>query len=100
MAVARGHWRCADSRCWSCRRLVGCAAEFFAAETWTQQFPAAAPSARFAAATAGDAATGTVVLFGGCNSSACLFDDTWTWNGSTWTKQAPATSCTTGQRRQ
>ena len=37
-----------------------------------------------------DAATGTIVLFGGAASR--LLRDTWTWDGSTWTKQAPATS--------
>jgi hypothetical protein len=37
-----------------------------------------------------DAASGNIVLFGGIGSSE--FGDTWTWNGSTWTKQAPATS--------
>ena len=37
-----------------------------------------------------DAATGNVVLFGGNNGSSAL-RDTWTWDGATWTKQAPAT---------
>jgi hypothetical protein len=33
----------------------------------------------------------TVVLFGGYDSTnECLFDGTWTWDGTTWTKQAPA----------
>jgi hypothetical protein len=35
-----------------------------------------------------DAATSTVVLFGGENG--VLFHDTWAWNGTTWAKQAPA----------
>ena len=39
-----------------------------------------------------DAATGNAVLFGGLDSQSHLSDSTWTWNGSTWTKQAPATS--------
>ena len=38
-----------------------------------------------------DAATGTVVLFGGTNRHG-LLGDTWTWNGTTWTEQTPATS--------
>jgi hypothetical protein len=38
-----------------------------------------------------DAATSNVVLFGGAGVSGDL-GDTWTWDGSTWTKQAPATS--------
>ncbi len=37
-----------------------------------------------------DAATGNVVLFGGVNNT--YLGDTWVWSGSTWTKQAPATS--------
>ena len=39
-----------------------------------------------------DAATGTVVLFGGYSTGTALLGDTWTWDGTTWTKQAPATS--------
>ena len=35
-----------------------------------------------------DAATGTAVLFGGYGTRA--FGDTWTWDGTTWTQQAPA----------
>ncbi len=38
-----------------------------------------------------DAATGNIVLFGG-ESNQAISSDTWTWDGSTWTKQAPATS--------
>ena len=38
-----------------------------------------------------DAATGQVVLFGGYNGGAYL-GDTWTYNGTTWTQQSPATS--------
>jgi hypothetical protein len=34
---------------------------------------------------------GTVVLFGGQGANTDL-RDTWTWDGSTWTKQAPTTS--------
>ena len=36
-----------------------------------------------------DAATGTVVLFGGLGGHGDL-GDTWTWNGTTWTQQAPS----------
>jgi hypothetical protein len=36
-----------------------------------------------------DAATGTVVLFGGGGNHD--LGDTWTWDGTTWTQQAPAT---------
>ena len=38
-----------------------------------------------------DPATGNVVLFGGADALQ-RFGDTWTWDGTTWTKQAPATS--------
>jgi hypothetical protein len=55
--------------------------------TWTAQTPAAHPSARAEGAMVYDAATGTVVLFGGtgytttrCSGSgAVLFEQTWTW---------------------
>ncbi len=46
-----------------------------------------APSPRGGASMAYDPATGATVLFGGSSTN-----DTWTWNGSTWTRQFPATS--------
>jgi hypothetical protein len=55
---------------------------------WTKQHPAASPSARWGAAVAYDAATGTVVLFGGADQTDAPLDDTWVWDGSTWTEQA------------
>ena len=58
------------------------------AATWAKQAPAVHPPAREAAAMAYDAATGTVVLFGGYNGH--YLADTWTWDGTTWTKRAPA----------
>jgi len=61
--------------------------------TWTRQHPAASPAARFGAAVAYDAATGSVVLFGGAVGFGGRWgNDTWTWNGTTWTQQHPATS--------
>jgi len=60
--------------------------------TWTQQHPATSPSARFWGAMAYDAATRTVVLFGGADGGGNVLGDTWTWNGTTWTQQHPATS--------
>ena len=60
--------------------------------TWTKQAPATHPSARDSAAMAYDAATGTMVLFGGETGEGRLFGDTWTWDGTTWTQQHPATS--------
>jgi hypothetical protein len=59
--------------------------------TWTKQAPVAAPPARYGEAMAYDAATGTVVLFGG-QSRTGRFGDTWTWDGTTWTQQHPAAS--------
>ena len=65
--------------------------------TWTEQSPPASPSPRINSAMAYDAATGQVVLFGGFlvdPSSGALTptDETWVWNGSTWTKQVPASA--------
>jgi hypothetical protein len=57
---------------------------------WTEQTPATSPPTRDLAYIAYDAATGTVVLFGGAGHG--LLGDTWAWNGTTWTKQTPATS--------
>ena len=37
-----------------------------------------------------DPGTGQLVLFGGYDGG--FLDDTWTWNGSTWTQMTPATS--------
>jgi hypothetical protein len=65
--------------------------------TWTQQHPATHPSRRMNMAMAYDAGTGTVVLFGGAGVSGTagcdpICNDTWTWNGTTWTQQHPTTS--------
>jgi hypothetical protein len=57
-------------------------------KTWTQQNPAASPSAR-SAGMAYDAATQTVVLFGGTGSGGVVLTDTWNWNGTTWTRRPP-----------
>lgn len=59
---------------------------------WTQQSPAASPSARQGPGMAYDPTTGTVVLFGGGNSSGTKLGDTWTWDGVTWTQQFPPVS--------
>ena len=62
--------------------------------TWTKQAPKTSPSPRAGASMAYDAATGNIVLFGGFNrpSIGGELGATWTWDGSTWTKQAPDTS--------
>ena len=61
--------------------------------TWTQQFPATSPPVRDGASMAFNPATGELVLFGGRDSSGFLLRaDTWTYDGTTWTQQFPATS--------
>jgi hypothetical protein len=59
---------------------------------WTQQFPATSPPARAYAAAAYDPQSSAVVLFGGCTNcfGSTTYDDTWSWNGSTWTLLQPA----------
>jgi hypothetical protein len=47
------------------------------------------PDARFDVAMAYDAARRVTVLFGGNPGNGHLFTDTWTWDGSRWTKQHP-----------
>ena len=61
--------------------------------TWAKQAPAQSPPARLAASMVYDAARARLVLFGGCTgtTSACApIDDTWEWDGSSWTPRAPA----------
>jgi len=61
--------------------------------TWTKRAPAASPAARQLEAMTYDAATSDVVLFGGASRQLHTeLGDTWTWNGSTWTKRTPAAS--------
>ncbi len=64
--------------------------------TWTQKFPATNSEFGYYAAMAYDSAHSQVVLFGGIDSSVLsssfptYSNETWTWDGSTWTKQSPA----------
>jgi alpha-tubulin suppressor-like RCC1 family protein len=72
---------------------------------WTLQHPLHSPPARGWAEMVYDAATSSIVLFGGQNelgtSAECPYsyfngpehycNDTWTWNGVDWTEQSPAT---------
>ncbi len=65
--------------------------------TWTQERPSASPPARSDAGMAYDAATQTVLLFGGLTrvSRTLIFlNDTWIWNGTTWTQAQPSVSPT------
>ena len=63
---------------------------------WTRHAPTRSPSARRGAVLANDPATGQLVLFGGsafgsdCRSVG--FNDTWTYNGTTWSRLAPSIS--------
>src|SRR5439155_21996111 len=55
--------------------------------------PGGSPPARMGAAMTYDAATKTVVLFGGTRGDGgSPLDDTWTWDGCRWTQAKPATS--------
>ena len=62
--------------------------------TWTQQFPPVSPPPRGfnEEQMAYDAATGTIVLFGGFGADDTYFGDTWVWNGVTWAERFPASS--------
>jgi len=65
--------------------------------TWEQKFPATSPQSGYYPAMAYDSAHNQVVLFGGVDSSVFspspnYSSDTWTWDGSTWSKQFPSTS--------
>ncbi|MCL4434752.1 MAG: hypothetical protein M1399_08335, partial [Actinobacteria bacterium] len=60
---------------------------------WTQLTPATMPAGRDNAPMAFDPATNQLVLFGGSeNGVGNQANDTWTYDGSNWTQQTPATS--------
>lgn len=62
---------------------------------WIQLSPTTSPPPRTSASMAYDPANGTMVLFGGeevTDGSLTMLGDTWTWDGSTWTEQFPASS--------
>jgi hypothetical protein len=52
---------------------------------WAHLSPATSPQGRSVAAMACDLATGQLVLFGGAGNGSTL-NDTWVWNGTTWTQ--------------
>jgi hypothetical protein len=71
--------------------------------TWTRLSPPASPPVDGGWSMAYDPATATVLLFGGVRSDrtpasamspVTALGDTWSWNGTTWTKLSPATSPT------
>ncbi len=61
---------------------------------WHQVFPKVSPPPRDNASMAYDAGDREVVLFGGFGASGNADDlnDTWTWNGTTWSPRSPLTS--------
>ncbi|MCA8976355.1 MAG: hypothetical protein KDC98_16670 [Planctomycetes bacterium] len=65
----------------------------FAAAQWSQALPASNPSARIEPQMAYNGVN--TVLFGGADVAGfppTNFADTWTWDGTNWTPQSPATS--------
>jgi hypothetical protein len=61
--------------------------------TWTEQHPSTVPPVRVDPGLAYDAQRGEVVMFGGYQGcSGCDLDDTWTWDGVTWTQESPTRS--------
>jgi hypothetical protein len=61
--------------------------------TWTQRHPAGSPPASTGGATgmAYDADRKAVVMFGGLLDASTAMDQTWTWDGTTWTMKRPTT---------
>jgi hypothetical protein len=53
--------------------------------TWSTVSPPAAPPPLAFASAVYDSDSRTVVLFGGLQADGALSNDTWVWNGSTWT---------------
>ncbi|MBK7585959.1 MAG: hypothetical protein IPI67_37960 [Myxococcales bacterium] len=59
--------------------------------SWTNMNPSPNPGKR-ATVMAYDAAHGYTLLYGGYGAGNVINGDTWTWNGTTWTKLSPAVS--------
>jgi hypothetical protein len=53
---------------------------------WMAQQPDPSPGPRFYNSLALDKSSGTIVLQGGSNFGSSPFGETWTWNGSAWSK--------------
>ena len=59
---------------------------------WVQLFPASTPTARTSPNMTFDSTLGVIVLFGGyAEIWEDSLNDTWTWNGRSWTQIYPAT---------
>ena len=70
----------------------------FDGTTWTQLAPPTAPAARVGASMVFDPALARIVLFGGASTnpdatsaSPAVFDDTWSFDGTTWQQLHPTT---------
>lgn len=60
---------------------------------WTQKSPPSSPPARQGHAMTYDSVHGQVILFGGVSADgSTILGDTWTWDGTNWTQQAPVAS--------
>ncbi len=66
--------------------------------TWTQRAPATSPSARSGGAMAFDPSRGKIVLHGG-TTKAGVSNETWEWDGSTWTDVTPSNAADRGPKR-
>ena len=67
---------------------------------WTQLAPTASPSPRFGSALAYDPVSRVVLLFGGNEASGAFgrwVNETWSFDGTTWTRLSPVTSPTAAQ---
>jgi hypothetical protein len=63
--------------------------------TWTEE-ASTGPPARFGASMSYDATAGAVVLFGGQSASGAELNDTWSWDGSSWSQDdGHSNGCTT-----
>ncbi len=61
--------------------------------TWSLAVQPSSPPARELAGAAFDRARGQMVIFGGSHQdNGGAYNDTWTWNGTRWTKATPAIS--------
>lgn len=57
-----------------------------AGTAWTKKAPATSPNGRVGAHMCYDAQNGSILLVGGTNGFDAAYNDTWRWNGTTWTQ--------------
>ena len=67
------------------------AANFATSLKWVPVFPSASPGPRLNSEMAYDSTRAVTVMFGGDGTQGTT-NDTWEWNGTTWTLRSPATS--------